>query len=338
MSFILDALKKSETDRQRQNGPALFEVRMAPPKTGLPLWAIGLGVLLAVNLVIVAWVLLRKSSTVDTAAASSSQTAAASAGGAPYPGQQGYGAPQGYPPPQGGAGQGGYPGAQGAPGQAGYPAGQGYAGQPGPQGYPGGQASGQGYPPPQGYAPGQQGYGGGQPSYPGANGAGGGPAPGYPQNQAGYNGQGPNTVPVAGSPPTGPVGQTAGMTAPQGPGGAQGAPGGATAQADAGDNPDDYAPAAEPAPATPFSSHVSRGTSAGVPLYRDAAALPGTNIPSLRLDLHVFAAKPQDRFVMINMHKLHEGDLTPEGVRVEGITPEGAVLSKDGVKFLLTQN
>ena len=52
MSFILDALKKSETDRQRQNGPALFEVRMAPPKTGLPLWAIGLGGLLAVNLVI----------------------------------------------------------------------------------------------------------------------------------------------------------------------------------------------------------------------------------------------------------------------------------------------
>ena len=62
MSFILDALKKSETDRQRQNGPALFEVRVAPPRDKLPLWAVGLGVLLAVNLVIVAWVLLRRSS------------------------------------------------------------------------------------------------------------------------------------------------------------------------------------------------------------------------------------------------------------------------------------
>ncbi|HEY0341436.1 MAG TPA: hypothetical protein VGC34_11570, partial [Steroidobacteraceae bacterium] len=60
MSFILDALKKSETDRQRQNGPALFEVRAPPPRSGLPLWAIGLGILLAVNLVIVAWVLLRR--------------------------------------------------------------------------------------------------------------------------------------------------------------------------------------------------------------------------------------------------------------------------------------
>jgi hypothetical protein len=41
---------------------------------------------------------------------------------------------------------------------------------------------------------------------------------------------------------------------------------------------------------------------------------------------------------MINMHKLHEGDTTPEGVHVERITPEGAVLSKDGVQFLLTRD
>jgi hypothetical protein len=58
----------------------------------------------------------------------------------------------------------------------------------------------------------------------------------------------------------------------------------------------------------------------------------------LRLDLHVFAAKPQERFVMINMHKLHEGDTLPEGVHVESITPEGAVLSKDGTRFLLPRD
>src|SRR5271156_2055107 len=93
MSFILDALKKSETDRQRQNGPALFEVRMAPPKTGLPLWAIGLGGLLAVNLVIVAWVLLRKPSTPDSAATTSTNSTQTAAG-AGYSGPQG--APQSY--------------------------------------------------------------------------------------------------------------------------------------------------------------------------------------------------------------------------------------------------
>ena len=31
MSFILDALKKSENERQKASGPALFEVKVAPP-------------------------------------------------------------------------------------------------------------------------------------------------------------------------------------------------------------------------------------------------------------------------------------------------------------------
>jgi general secretion pathway protein A len=36
MSFILDALKKSETDRQRQASPALFEVKVAAPRRKFP--------------------------------------------------------------------------------------------------------------------------------------------------------------------------------------------------------------------------------------------------------------------------------------------------------------
>jgi general secretion pathway protein B len=100
-------------------------------------------------------------------------------------------------------------------------------------------------------------------------------------------------------------------------------------------NPDDYAPAADPPAPAPFGNHVSQGTASGVPLYQQAALQPGTHIPELRLDLHVFDTQPQKRFVMINMHKLHEGDTLPEGVRVESIVPEGAVLSKDGTRFLL---
>jgi general secretion pathway protein B len=60
MSFILDALKKSENDRQRQSGPALFEVRVAPPRSRLPLLAIIIVSLLVVNLGVVAWIMLRK--------------------------------------------------------------------------------------------------------------------------------------------------------------------------------------------------------------------------------------------------------------------------------------
>jgi len=62
MSFILDALKKSETDRQRQTAPALFEVKVAAPRRKFPTWAIALGALLGLNLLFVAWLFLREPS------------------------------------------------------------------------------------------------------------------------------------------------------------------------------------------------------------------------------------------------------------------------------------
>jgi general secretion pathway protein B len=267
MSFILDALKKSETDRQRQNGPALFEVKVAPPRNGLPLWAVGLAVLLAVNLVIVAWVLLRRPAGAEVAA-----------GAPPVPAQ--------------------------------------------------------------------------------TSSLVGGASPGAQQGQAAPPRA--NAVPVGGTAPTAPLTQTAGMTQPVPaaaasgmssgvpypqqpaapsavPNGGNEAPAALANAAGERPNPDDYAPAAEPGPPAPFGNHVARGTSSGVPLYQDAALAPGAHLPNLRLDLHVFAAKPQERFVMINMHKLHEGDSLPEGVRVESITPEGAVLTHDGARFLLTR-
>ena len=347
MSFILDALKKSETDRQRQNGPALFEVRAAPPRDKLPLWAVGLGVLLAVNLVIVAWVLLHRPASPEAGAqpAATSPALAMQASQGPYGGATG--------PMDGRQGQQGWQG--GGPGMQ-----QGHGFQA--PGTPGGQ---QGSGMQQGYAPSQTtgaygaapangapaGYGapsnGGQGSY-GASGNGG---------PAGYG------APANGAPPSGPMAQTAGMTAGQQPGMPQQQPpangqsyGGSQPQqpdgmntapvaanqsspGDAGGeklNPDDYAPATDPAP-QPFGNHVTRGTLSGVPLYSDVAAT--NHLPTLRLDLHVYAAKPQERFVMINMHKLHEGDLmSSEGVRVETITPYGAVLSHDGTKFLLPRD
>ncbi|HUO20139.1 MAG TPA: general secretion pathway protein GspB, partial [Steroidobacteraceae bacterium] len=63
---------------------------------------------------------------------------------------------------------------------------------------------------------------------------------------------------------------------------------------------------------------------------------PNSQVPQLRLDLHAYADRPADRWVLINMHKLHEGE-SLEGVRVERITPDGAVLSWQGSQFLLTQ-
>ena len=61
MSFILDALKKSELERQRQSVPGLMDARPPPRNKQLPLWAAALCALLAVNLLVLTFVLTRKS-------------------------------------------------------------------------------------------------------------------------------------------------------------------------------------------------------------------------------------------------------------------------------------
>ena len=59
MSFILDALKKSESERNRQSGPVLLEVRVAPPRSRLPAWAIVLGIARLANALVLGYLLLR---------------------------------------------------------------------------------------------------------------------------------------------------------------------------------------------------------------------------------------------------------------------------------------
>ncbi len=61
MSFILDALKKSEIERQRQSVPGLMDASSVQRRNRLPVWAIALGVLLGVNLMVLTFVLMRKS-------------------------------------------------------------------------------------------------------------------------------------------------------------------------------------------------------------------------------------------------------------------------------------
>jgi general secretion pathway protein B len=61
MSFILDALKKSEIERQRQSVPGLMDTRSSPRRNRLPVWALALGLLLGMNLLVLTFVLTRKS-------------------------------------------------------------------------------------------------------------------------------------------------------------------------------------------------------------------------------------------------------------------------------------
>src|SRR5579864_4110609 len=254
MSFILDALKKSETDRQRQGGPALFEVKVAAPRSALPPWAIAIAVLFAANLGVVMWLLLRHTAqpAVD------------------------------HPPPAAAAPQALAP----------------VAPEP--------AALAKSPPPPPAPAPAAD-----EPATDDEESV---PAP----IDAGHRGH--RLVADAPGVAAAPRRNGAGPSL----------------------NPDDYAPAAESplhsgSGAAGGSGSVKSGTEAGVPLYQQLATSPGANLPQLRLDLHAYAEQPADRWVLINMHKVHEGDSLPEGVHVDRITPSVAVLSYQGSQFLLTQ-
>ncbi len=68
MSFILDALKKSESDRQRQNSPDISDVPLGTRQSGTPRWLLPLIGLLLVNLTVLVIVLIKPSNVVEPSA------------------------------------------------------------------------------------------------------------------------------------------------------------------------------------------------------------------------------------------------------------------------------
>jgi general secretion pathway protein B len=83
MSFILDALKKSETERQQQGPSDFANVPSNSETPGAPRWLWALGLLLAVNLVVLVGVLMRDDAPETEAPAS--QVARTEAGSATSP-------------------------------------------------------------------------------------------------------------------------------------------------------------------------------------------------------------------------------------------------------------
>ena len=59
MSFILEALKRSENERQRKIGPSLADVQVRAQRSEKPWWALAVAGLLLVNLAVLLIVLLR---------------------------------------------------------------------------------------------------------------------------------------------------------------------------------------------------------------------------------------------------------------------------------------
>jgi general secretion pathway protein B len=99
-------------------------------------------------------------------------------------------------------------------------------------------------------------------------------------------------------------------------------------------NQDDYRPAITAQQA----GEIAAKRRAGELPSRDEVLAQGNALPDLRLDLHVYAANPAERFVFINMRKLREGESLPEGVRVDEITQNGVELSYRGRRFAIAGN
>jgi general secretion pathway protein B len=227
MSFILDALKKSEFERQRQSVPGLVDSGVARPRPRLPAWAIALGLLLAVNLLVLLFVLMRSflASPHAQATAVPPRSATAAVGVAAPAAGNGHFSPLDAPV----------------------------------------------------YAP---------------------------------------EVPVASPPPA-----------------AAGVPG-----------PEFVKPANVGGPVAIKAHRRDPLLTDEDYKVNDDELLPTINevtltgaqaLPELHLDVHVFATRPAERFVYVNMRKYHEGATLQEGPTIERIRRDGVILSYQGLRFLL---
>jgi general secretion pathway protein B len=241
MSFILDALKKSENERQRQVGPSLADVQVSQRRNDKPWWVVAVAALLVLNLGVLLVVLMRdddaKSNAPQTATANAPATTDARPGTqVPLPASASR-MPRGNPPVDASTN----------------PAVHSLADEAGS------------------YEPGVA------------------PEADPQLSSAGHVPEGPPMVrPIE-------------------------------------------APAVAPAPTQPTPAEQDQEV---LPTPSTLAA-SGTALPDMHLDIHVYAAQPADRFVFVNMRKYTEGQTLKEGPKLERITPDGAILNHQGLRFLL---
>lgn len=103
------------------------------------------------------------------------------------------------------------------------------------------------------------------------------------------------------------------------------------------------APAAAPAPtvfpppvSTAGSPQTTPGPAQPAPVAEPApAGGSATGGQGLTLDVLVYSDTPSERLVFINGRKYVEGQRTEQGLVVEAITPQGAMLNDQGRRFLL---
>ncbi|HEY3067719.1 MAG TPA: general secretion pathway protein GspB [Methylomirabilota bacterium] len=98
---------------------------------------------------------------------------------------------------------------------------------------------------------------------------------------------------------------------------------------------DGAAPGAPAAPAPPAAG--ARRTEATAPGLQDLPASFRESAPKLRLEVLLYSDAPAERMVFINGRKYREGDTVEGKAVVESIVRDGAVLSYQGQRYLLRE-
>jgi general secretion pathway protein B len=88
---------------------------------------------------------------------------------------------------------------------------------------------------------------------------------------------------------------------------------------------------AEPQPMAPPPALVDEST----PELYDLSPEYQAGIPPHRLSVHVYGSDPAQRFVILNSRKMREGDSTAEGLALEKITIDGVILEYSGKRFFV---
>ncbi|WP_125181604.1 general secretion pathway protein GspB [Thiohalobacter thiocyanaticus] len=81
------------------------------------------------------------------------------------------------------------------------------------------------------------------------------------------------------------------------------------------------------------ASEPAAPAAADVPHWEELRAAEKSGLTRPRLDVHVYAEAPAQRFVLIDLRRYREGERLDSGGRLEAITPEGVIIEARGTRY-----
>lgn len=96
--------------------------------------------------------------------------------------------------------------------------------------------------------------------------------------------------------------------------------------------------AGQPHPEAAGSQQVPGTTKLDVPAYYDLPFATRKALPQLSMSMHVYAADPKQRFVILDGARMVEGDTTTDRVTLREIRPDGVILEFQGQRFFFPRD